>query len=118
MRLDELGKGGSSKVFRVLSGQNELAAIKRVRLDKCDPETVTGYLNEISLLQRLRGNDRIIKLYDWERTGGKLVMRMECGEIDFARLLHEQQGKRLNMNFVGMYWEQVSNLFFQKKFIN
>ena len=42
MRLDELGKGGSSKVFRVLSGQNELSAIKRVRLDKCDPETVTG----------------------------------------------------------------------------
>ena len=41
-------------------------------------------------------------------------MRMECGEIDFARLLHEQQGKRLNMNFVGMYWEQVSNFFFRK----
>ncbi|TIC21363.1 kinase-like protein [Wallemia mellicola] len=107
MRLDELGKGGSSKVYRVLSSQNELHAIKRVRLDKCDPETVTGYLNEISLLQRLRGNDRIIKLWDWERTGGKLVMRMECGEIDFARLLYEQQGKRLNMNFVGMYWEQM-----------
>jgi len=33
---------------------------------------------------------------------------MECGEIDFAMLLDEQRGKPLNMNFVGLYWEQVS----------
>lgn len=32
---------------------------------------------------------------------------MECGEIDFAMLLEEQRGKPLNMNFVGLYWEQV-----------
>ena len=33
---------------------------------------------------------------------------MECGEIDFATILDEQRGKALNMNFVGLYWEQVS----------
>lgn len=32
---------------------------------------------------------------------------MECGEIDFAALLDEQRGKPLNMNFVGLYWQQV-----------
>ena len=32
---------------------------------------------------------------------------MECGEIDFAMLLEEQRGKYLNVNFVGLYWEQV-----------
>lgn len=32
---------------------------------------------------------------------------MECGEIDFAMLLDEQKGRPLNMNFVGLYWEQV-----------
>ncbi|WVR09171.1 hypothetical protein IAU60_006233 [Kwoniella sp. DSM 27419] len=32
---------------------------------------------------------------------------MECGEIDFAALLDEQRGKAINMNFVGLYWEQM-----------
>lgn len=42
------------------------------------------------------------------------AQRLECGEIDFSRLLVEQQGKRLNMNFVGMYWEQVTTLLSQQ----
>jgi serine/threonine-protein kinase TTK/MPS1 len=33
---------------------------------------------------------------------------MECGEIDFATLLEEQRGQPLNLNFVGLYWQQVS----------
>ena len=36
---------------------------------------------------------------------------MECGEIDFAMLLDEQKGKRVNMYFVGLYWEQVRGFF-------
>jgi serine/threonine-protein kinase TTK/MPS1 len=32
---------------------------------------------------------------------------MECGEIDFAAILDEQRGKPININFVGLYWEQV-----------
>jgi serine/threonine-protein kinase TTK/MPS1 len=32
---------------------------------------------------------------------------MECGETDFSMLLEEQRGKPLNMNFVGLYWQQV-----------
>lgn len=35
---------------------------------------------------------------------------MECGEIDFAALLDDQRGKPLNMNFVGLYWQQVCPL--------
>jgi len=35
---------------------------------------------------------------------------MECGEIDFATILDEQRGKPLNMNFVGLFWEQVGHL--------
>jgi serine/threonine-protein kinase TTK/MPS1 len=35
---------------------------------------------------------------------------MECGEIDFSMLLEEQRGKPLNMNFVGLYWGQVSGI--------
>jgi serine/threonine-protein kinase TTK/MPS1 len=33
---------------------------------------------------------------------------MECGEIDLASILQKQQGKPISMNFIRMYWEQVS----------
>jgi serine/threonine-protein kinase TTK/MPS1 len=35
---------------------------------------------------------------------------MEFGEADFSRLLEEQKGKRLNMNFVGFFWLQVGRV--------
>jgi Protein kinase domain len=86
-RLDLIGKGGSSRVYRVMNNANEIYAIKRVSLDKTDAETISGYMNEIALLKRLSGNSRIIKLVDSEvkpgpgGTKGHLMLVMECGEI-------------------------------------
>jgi len=108
-----IGKGGSSRVFRVLSHTNELYAIKRVSLDKTDAETMNSYMNEIALLKRLEGNSRIIRLIDSEvkpgpqGSKGYLMLVMECGEVDFARLLQEQMREPLNMVWVGYYWQQV-----------
>lgn len=36
---------------------------------------------------------------------------MECGETDFSSLLDDQRGKPLNMSFVALYWQQVSDCF-------
>lgn len=86
-RLDMVGKGGSSRVYRVFTHSHQTFAIKRVSLDKTDPETMSGYMNEIALLKRLEGNSRIIKLIDSEvRPGadgskGHLLLVMELGEI-------------------------------------
>lgn len=86
-RLDLIGKGGSSRVYRVMNNANEIYAIKRVSLDRTDAETMSGYMNEIALLKRLSGNSRIIKLVDSEvkpgpgGTKGHLMLVMECGEI-------------------------------------
>ncbi|KAJ7645401.1 other/TTK protein kinase [Mycena polygramma] len=112
-RLDMIGRGGSSRVFRVLNGANELYAIKRVSLDKTDAETMNGYMNEIALLKRLDGNSRIIRLIDSEvKAGpggskGHLFLVMECGEIDLARLVSEQMREPLNMVWVAYYWQQM-----------
>lgn len=82
-----IGKGGSSRVYRVMNSVNEIYAIKRVSLDKTDTETINGYMNEIALLKRLGGNHRIIRLIDSEvKSGpggskGHLMLVMECGEI-------------------------------------
>lgn len=86
-RLDMIGKGGSSRVYRVMNSANEIFAIKRVSLEKTDDETLNGYLNEISLLKRLEGNARIIRLIENELkpgpggSKGHLLLLMECGEV-------------------------------------
>lgn len=82
-----IGKGGSSRVYKVLSHSNQMFAVKRVSLDRTDQETMSGYMNEISLLKRLEGNHRIIRLIDSEvKAGpdgskGHLTLVMELGEI-------------------------------------
>jgi serine/threonine-protein kinase TTK/MPS1 len=91
-RLDLIGKGGSSRVYRVMNNANEIYAIKRVSLDRTDSETMSGYMNEIALLKRLSGNSRIIQLVDSEvkpgpgGTKGHLMLVMECGEIGQSRI--------------------------------
>ena len=112
-RLDLIGKGGSSRVYRVMNANNEIYAIKRVSLDKTDAETMSGYMNEIGLLKRLEGNNRIIQLFDSEvkagpgGTKGHLMLVMECGEVDLAKLLQEQQKEPMNMVWISYYWQQV-----------
>ena len=113
-RLDLLGKGGSSRVFRVMTGSHEIFALKRVALDKLDADTMNGYMNEIALLKRLEGNQRIIRLLDSEvkqgggGSKGALFLVMECGEIDLAKLLQEQQKEPMDPVWVAYYWKQVS----------
>ncbi|KAI9509222.1 kinase-like domain-containing protein [Russula earlei] len=96
-----------------MNNANEIYAIKRVSLDKTDAETMSGYMNEIALLKRLSGNSRIIRLVDSEvkpgpgGTKGHLMLVMECGEIDFARLLQDQQKEPLNLVWIAYYWQQM-----------
>lgn len=112
-RLDMVGKGGSSRVYRVMDGDSNIFAIKRVSLENSDQETLQGYMNEIALLNRLAGNSKIIRLIDSEvklgsgNTKGHLFLVMECGEIDLAKLLQERISQPLNLLWVGYYWQQV-----------
>ncbi|KAG2033704.1 kinase-like domain-containing protein [Suillus americanus] len=96
-----------------MNANNEIYAIKRVSLDKTDAETMSGYMNEIGLLKRLEGNNRIIQLFDSEvkagpgGTKGHLMLVMECGEVDLAKLLQEQQKEPMNMVWISYYWQQM-----------
>ncbi|KAG1729941.1 kinase-like domain-containing protein [Suillus lakei] len=95
-----------------MNANNEIYAIKRVSLDKTDAETMSGYMNEIGLLKRLEGNNRIIQLFDSEvkagpgGTKGHLMLVMECGEVDLAKLLQEQQKEPMNMVWISYYWQR------------
>lgn len=128
LRSALLGKGGSSRVYRVTDRDHNVFALKKVELGKGDLETYTSFCNEIELLKRLRGHDRIIQLVDSEVNEAKRTLIMvstsffvlrtsysprdsvqllEIGEIDLNSLLQERVGKRVGMNFIRQTWEQV-----------
>ena len=68
-RIGILGKGGSSKVYSVICPvKRVIYALKRVSLERADADTYHSYTNEIELLKRLRGHDRIIQLIDHQIT--------------------------------------------------
>lgn len=52
------------QVFQAFDGKR-ICAIKYVNLEEADDFIVRSYINEVQLLERLQGNDNIIKLFDW-----------------------------------------------------
>ena len=121
-KLGVIGKGGSCKVYRALSRDCDVVALKKVKLDGLNKAAIDGYANEIALLKRLKGNPAIIQLYsaevDLERKSILLVM--ELGEVDLNYVLRQQelmsskqpQGRAagrssLNMNFIRLTWQQM-----------
>ena len=114
VKLGVIGKGGSCKVYRALSKDCAVLAIKRVKTEDLDRKAIDGYANEIALLKRLRGNPAIIQLHDSEvdMTRQVILLVMEAGEADLNHVLQRQsigQGtgneRSLNMNFIRLTWQ-------------
>ena len=112
--LQLIGRGGSSKVFRVINGDGQIFALKKVNLKNLDEATVTGYANEIQLLRKFANNPHIIQLIDAEmnREGGYLYLLMEYGEVDLGKLLKthasgEGSERKIDENFIRFSWQQV-----------
>jgi serine/threonine protein kinase len=114
VKLGVIGKGGSCKVYRALSKDCAVLAIKRVKTDDLDRKAIDGYANEIALLKRLRGNPAIIQLHDSEvdMTRQVILLVMEAGEADLNHVLQRQsigqgngQERSLNMNFIRLTWQ-------------
>ncbi|GIL91671.1 hypothetical protein Vretimale_9543 [Volvox reticuliferus] len=104
-KLDLAGKGGSSKVYKVLGLNRVIYALKRVRFQNKDSEAVKGFVEEITLLRQLRGKPNIIQLIDSQVFYGEgssgvgfVYMVLEYGDIDLAKLLysHEEARRRAN----------------------
>ena len=115
VKLGVIGKGGSCKVYRALSKDCSVLAIKKVKLDKLDKKAIDGYANEIALLKRLRGNPCIIQLHDSEVDLQRkaIFLVMEPGEVDLNHVIQKQATasaggeRRLNMNFIRLTWQQM-----------
>jgi len=109
--LKVLGKGGSSKVYEAVDEQkNNVVAIKRVDLSCADDQQTKGYINEINLLAKLQGEDRIVKLHDYELDESREVLYvvMEKGDTDLASLLKNYaMQKEITPAMVKHYWTEM-----------
>jgi len=93
LRLECIGKGGSSRVYRVLGEDLVSYALKRVKLGRTDAATVSPYLNEMALMRRLAGRKHIIRLLEGEVSYESrcVHMVMELGQRDLNRLLADER---------------------------
>ncbi|KAK5055933.1 hypothetical protein LTR84_012483 [Exophiala bonariae] len=111
-RLDCIGRGGSSRVFRIMAENYKIFALKRVNLEDADMAAIAGYKGEIDLLKKLENVDRVIRLYDYEvnEEKGVLNVMMELGESDFNKMLNEQlksESAKLDITFTRHYWKEM-----------
>uniref|UniRef100_A0A093VTH5 Serine/threonine-protein kinase mph1 n=1 Tax=Talaromyces marneffei PM1 TaxID=1077442 RepID=A0A093VTH5_TALMA len=111
-RMDCIGRGGTSRVYRVMAENYKIFALKRVNLEDADRVTLAGYKGEIDLLKRLENVDRVVRLFDWEINMEKhtLSVLMEIGESDLEKIL----AYRLNADdaifdssFTRFYWKEM-----------
>jgi serine/threonine-protein kinase TTK/MPS1 len=119
LKLGVIGKGGSCKVYRALTKNCSVVAIKKVKLAGMERNAISGYANEVALLKRLRGNPAIIQMIDsqLDLKRKQLLVVMEQGETDLNHVLHQQalsgatrgqeRHRQLNMNFIRLTWHQM-----------
>lgn len=66
IKLKEIGVGGSCHVYRVINDQNEVLALKCVNLENINRLQYADFVNEVKLLEKLRGSPGIIYMVDYE----------------------------------------------------
>jgi serine/threonine-protein kinase TTK/MPS1 len=111
-KLDCIGRGGSSRVYRVMAENYKIFALKRVNLDDVDPLTLAGYKGEIDLLKKLENLDRVVRLFDWELNHDKknLSVLMEIGESDLEKILTcrlNAEDATFDPSFTRYYWKEM-----------
>ncbi|MES1907006.1 MAG: hypothetical protein MHM6MM_000209 [Cercozoa sp. M6MM] len=84
--LELVGRGGSSKVYKVLGPKGRLYALKAMR-SQSSAQHMVNVRNEIKLLRRLRGKPHVIQLIDAQVMPPHVMMVFEFGEIDLASML-------------------------------
>ncbi|KAL0488306.1 mitotic checkpoint protein Mps1 [Acrasis kona] len=107
-KIDIIGRGGSCKVYKCFDPDRKIVALKRVKLSRHDESSVTGFINEVELLQKLKDKSNIIQLIDYEVNSHTktLSIIMECGQVDLNTVLRGSRGK-LSPHQIKLYWQQM-----------
>ncbi|CAK9437548.1 uncharacterized protein LODBEIA_P19260 [Lodderomyces beijingensis] len=95
-KLELLGKGGSSKVYRIKATDGRQYAMKKVTLNQF--EDVSGFKGEIDLLLKMRHSKRVVKLIDHAISTSSIYLIMEKGDIDLAIVFQNRQNAKLPLD--------------------
>jgi serine/threonine-protein kinase TTK/MPS1 len=76
-----LGKGGSSDVYQVMAENSRMFALKKVKLAGADEAAVMGYKGEIELLKKLKNEDRVVQLFDYQVDEEKECLYVVCARF-------------------------------------
>eukprot|EP00930_Biecheleria_cincta_P102029 TRINITY_DN9369_c1_g2_i2.p1 TRINITY_DN9369_c1_g2~~TRINITY_DN9369_c1_g2_i2.p1 ORF type:complete len:801 (-),score=150.00 TRINITY_DN9369_c1_g2_i2:108-2510(-) len=89
-KLQTIGRGGSSKVFKVKTSCGKILALKRVTAS-C-PKHFDALGNEVTLLRQLRDSPNVIQVIDAEVLRERLILHivMELGDTDLGGLLQAE----------------------------
>ncbi|KAH0794403.1 Pkinase-domain-containing protein [Histomonas meleagridis] len=111
--LKKIGKGGSSKVYKVMAPDSNIYALKRVNINNINPQALESFVNEIALLKKLKEyhSDRIISMIDSEvdNTRGVISIVLELGDIDLRSLIEKNLAEKeeIDPNFLRLMWQQM-----------
>ena len=110
--MECIGEGGSSTVYRVISENYKVFALKIVDLKKFDELAIRGYKGEIKLLRKLKKVKRVVRLHDFEINNAlkTLSVLMEIGESDLHKILGSQlraKNARFDITFTRFFWKEM-----------
>lgn len=88
LRLDCIGTGGSARVYRVMTEDSGILALKRVSLRDVDEIGVQGFKGEIDLLIKLTKVDRVVRLFDWEFNVSANHLNLVCTQWQYLICLY------------------------------
>ncbi|XP_064467386.1 dual specificity protein kinase Ttk-like isoform X2 [Ornithodoros turicata] len=105
-----IGSGGSSKVYHVFDAKKHEFAVKFVNLEEANEEVTAIFLNEVTILKRLKRCQRVVRLYDYEFCNKRkmLSLVMEKGDTDLSGVLrsimHADSLSPINVKY---YWSEM-----------
>ncbi|XP_055824418.1 probable serine/threonine-protein kinase At1g54610 [Solanum dulcamara] len=109
VKMDKIGQGTYSNVYKAHDCiLNKVVALKKVRLDNLDPESVKFMAREIIILRRLGDHPNVIKLegLSISRMSNSLYLVFDCMEYDLKGI-QEQKGVKFTEPEIKCYMNQL-----------
>ncbi|CAG8621503.1 2272_t:CDS:10, partial [Ambispora leptoticha] len=99
-----IGRGGTSKVYKVQHENGQIYALKKVVFTPSDQSSCSCYINEVNLLRKLANRESIVRLYDADVNCEKGYLLM----VDLANVLSQSRNNNpLNLEQIKIYWKQM-----------
>ncbi|CAB3384512.1 Hypothetical predicted protein [Cloeon dipterum] len=109
----KLGKGGSSTVYEVFRVDDNMPfALKIVELNDTVESIKQGFLDEIQILDKMRGCEMVIQLIDFEYREDEdiLYVVLEKGVGDLSKFLRKAKEKKsLRLSTIEAFWRDMVN---------